>query len=131
MIKIIVITPERIVWNTTADKVILPGSQGQVGILTNHAPLITALDIGALRLKIGNTKKVLILLGGFAEVENNEITVLVNGVEEITDMDLPAAKIALAKARELLETSQIESEKLNAVQNLKKVIARVQALQFL
>jgi F-type H+-transporting ATPase subunit epsilon len=131
MIKIIVITPERIVWNTTADKVILPGSQGQVGILTNHAPLITALDIGALRLKIGNTKKVLILLGGFAEVENNEITVLVNGVEEITDMDLPAAKIALAKARELLETSQIESEKLDAVQNLKKVIARVQALQFL
>jgi F-type H+-transporting ATPase subunit epsilon len=131
MIKIIVITPERIVWNITADKVILPGSQGQVGILTNHAPLITALDIGALRLKIGNTKKVLILLGGFAEVENNEITVLVNDVEEIIDMDLPAAKIALAKARELLDTSQIESEKLEAVQNLKKVIARVQALQFL
>ena len=131
MIKIIVITPERIVWNTTADKVILPGSQGQVGILTNHAPLITSLDIGALRIKVGNKKKVLILLGGFAEVENNEITVLVNGVEEIIDLDLPAAKIALAKARELLDVSQIESEKLDAVQHLKKVIARVQALQFL
>jgi len=131
MIKITVITPERIVWNTTADKVILPGSQGQVGILANHAPLITALDIGALRLKVGTTKKVLILLGGFAEVDNNEITVLVNGVEEIIDIDLPTAKIALAKARELLDASQIESEKLDAVQHLKKVIARVQALQFL
>jgi len=131
MIKIIVITPEKIVWNTTADKVILPGSQGQVGILANHAPLITALDIGALRLKVGNTKKALILLGGFAEVENNEITVLVNDVEEIIDMDLPTAKLALTKARELLDASQIESEKLDAVQHLKKVIARVQALQFL
>ena len=101
-VKIIVITPERIVWNTTADEVILPGLEGQIGILTNHAPLITALEIGVLRLKLGDTKKALILLGGFAEVEDNEITVLVNGVEEITDIDLPAARAALATAMEEL-----------------------------
>jgi F-type H+-transporting ATPase subunit epsilon len=130
-VKIIVITPERIVWNTTADEVILPGLEGQIGILTNHAPLITALEIGVLRLKLGDTKKALILLGGFAEVEDNEITVLVNGVEEITDIDLPAARAALATAMEELDQTENDKDKIQALQKLKKVMARVQAMTYL
>jgi F-type H+-transporting ATPase subunit epsilon len=130
-IKIIVITPERIVWNTTADKVVLPCIGGQVGILTNHSPLITALEIGVLRLKLGDTKKALILLGGFAEVEDDAITVLVNDVEEIKEIDLPTAKMALTIATEQVEQSQTDKEKIQATQNLKKVLARVQAMTFL
>jgi F-type H+-transporting ATPase subunit epsilon len=109
----------------------LPSTTGQLGILNDHAPLITALEIGVLRLKLENNWKPLILLGGFAEVENNEVTILVNGVEEVTEGDLTAAKNELEKASMQLESAQTDKEKIEASQNLKKVSARVQALSFL
>jgi|Transcript_44814 F-type H+-transporting ATPase subunit epsilon len=130
-VKIIVITPERIVWNTTADTVGLPGVTGKVGILTNHRPLITAIDVGVLTLKLGDTKKALILFGGFAQVEDNAITVLVNDVEEIKEIDLPTATMAVTIATEQVEQTQTVKEKIQALQNLKKVTARAQAMTFL
>ena len=68
-LKIRVITPDKIVWNTPAEEVVLPSTTGQLGILNDHAPLITALEIGVLRVKLENSWKPMILLGGFAEVE--------------------------------------------------------------
>jgi F-type H+-transporting ATPase subunit epsilon len=94
-LKIRVITPDKIVWNTPAEEVILPSTTGQLGILSSHAPLITALEIGVLRVKLEDSWKPMVLLGGFAEVENDEITILVNGVEEVAAGDLAAAKSAL------------------------------------
>ena len=73
----------------------------------------------------------MVLLGGFAEVENDEITILVNGVEEVTAGDLTAAKSALEAASEKLENAETDKEKIEASQNLKRVSARVQALTFL
>jgi F-type H+-transporting ATPase subunit epsilon len=73
----------------------------------------------------------MILLGGFAEVENNEVTILVNGVEEVNEGDLTAAKSELEKASIELENAQTDKEKIEASQKLKKVSARVQALTFL
>jgi F-type H+-transporting ATPase subunit epsilon len=68
-LKIRVITPERIVWNTTAEEVILPSTTGQLGILNDHAPLITALEIGVLRVKLENNWKPIILLGGLLKLK--------------------------------------------------------------
>ena len=130
-LKIRVITPDKIVWNTPAEEVVLPSTTGQLGILNDHAPLITALEIGVLRLRLENSWKPLILLGGFAEVENNEVTILVNGVEEVTEGDLTTAKNELEKASMQLESASTDKEKIEASQNLKKVSARVQALSFL
>ena len=121
-LKIRVITPDKIVWNTPAEEVILPSTTGQLGILSSHAPLITALEIGVLRVKLEDSWKPMVLLGGFAEVENDEITILVNGVEEVTAGDLTAAKS---------ENAETDKEKIEASQNLKRVSARVQALTFL
>ena len=130
-LKIRVITPDKIFWNTPAEEVVLPSTTGQLGILNDHAPLITALEIGVLRVKLENNWKPMILLGGFAEVENNEVTILVNGVEEVTDGDLTAARSELEQASIALESAQTDKEKIEASQNLKKVSARVQALTFL
>jgi len=130
-LKIRVITPDKIVWNTPAEEVILPSTTGQLGILSSHAPLITALEIGVLRVKLEDSWKSMVLLGGFAEVENDEITILVNGVEEVTAGDLTAAKSALEAASEKLENAETDKEKIEASQNLKRVSARVQALTFL
>ena len=66
-----VITPDRIVWDATAEEVILPSSTGQLGILKDHAPLLTALDIGVMRLKTAGNWTSIILVEGFAEVEKN------------------------------------------------------------
>jgi len=130
-LKIRVITPERIVWNTSADAVMLPSISGQLGILTNHTPLITSLDICVLRLKLGETWKPIIILGGFAEVEDDEVTVLVNGVEEVTSGDVNLAKSALEQASKQLENATTDKEKIEASQNLKRVTARVLALTYL
>jgi F-type H+-transporting ATPase subunit epsilon len=130
-VKIRVITPDRIVWNTSADEVVLPSTAGKIGILSKHAPLITTLEIGCLRIKVEGNWKYLVVFGGFAEVENDVITVLVNGVEEIKSNDLVAAKLSLEKALEQLAQAQTDKEKIEASQNVKKVAARVQAMTYL
>lgn len=126
-----VITPDKIVWSTNATEAILPSTTGQTGILQNHAPLITALEIGLFRIKNNEKWTPLIVLGGFAEVENNTVTVLVNGVEEITDGDIEIAKSELEKASVELENAQTDKEKITASHNLKRISARMQALSIL
>jgi F-type H+-transporting ATPase subunit epsilon len=130
-LKISVIAPDKVVWSTPAEEVVLPSTTGQLGILNDHAPLISALEIGVLRVKLEDNWKPIILLGGFAEVEDNVVTILVNGVEEVTEGDLAEAKNELEKTSIELENAQTDKEKIEASQKLKKVSARVQALTFL
>jgi len=87
-----VITPDRIVWDNVAEEVILPSSTGQLGILSGHAPLLTALNIGVMRIRPGKDWENIAVLGGFAEVENNEIKVLVNGAELGSKIDKVSMK---------------------------------------
>ena len=71
-----VIAPDKTVWNAPADEVILPSTTGQMGILSGHAPMLTALETGVLRVRANNEWTSIALMGGFAEVENGEVTVL-------------------------------------------------------
>jgi F-type H+-transporting ATPase subunit epsilon len=130
-INIRVITPDRIVCSTTAEEIILPSTTGQLGILDGHAPLITALDIGVLRIKIDQKWTPMILFGGFAEVDQDQITILVNDVEEATSLKLDEVIVALEKATLAVEQAETNREKIEASQNLKKASARVQAATFL
>ena len=122
-----VIAPDRTVWDASAEEVILPSSTGQLGILSGHIPLLTALDIGVMRVRIDKDWIPIVLLGGFAEVENNTITILVNGAEEGTDINLEAAQSSLEYASSALEKAETNKEKIEATQNLRKARARVQA----
>ena len=71
-----VITPDKVVWDADAEELILPSSTGQLGILTDHAPLLTALDIGVMRVKAETGWTSMVLMEGFAEVEDNKVTIL-------------------------------------------------------
>lgn len=122
-----VIAPDRTVWDANAEEVILPSSTGQLGILTGHVPLLTALDIGVMRLRIDKEWQPIILLGGFAEVENNKITILVNGAEKASDINLEEAQQNLENASSKLAEAKSKKEKIEATQNLRKARARVQA----
>jgi F-type H+-transporting ATPase subunit epsilon len=124
-----VIAPDKTVWDATADEVILPSTTGQVGILTGHAPLVTALDIAVMQVKSGKDKWTKIaLMGGFAEVDNNEVTVLVNGAELGSNIDASAAKAELAEAEKLAGSAGGNKQaELEAAQAVKKAKAKVLA----
>ena len=123
-----VITPDRIVWDATAEEVILPSSTGQLGILKDHAPLLTALDIGVMRLKTAGNWTSIILVEGFAEVEKNSVTVLCSSAEEANNIELNQAQVELEKATLEVDQATTKKEKIEATIELRKAKARVQAV---
>lgn len=127
-IDIRVIAPDGTTWDANAEEIILPSSTGQLGILSGHAPLLTAIDIGVMRVRIGKNWTPIILMGGFAEIEDNKLTIVVNGIEETSTIDLEKAKVNLEKAVEDLDQAQSNKQKIELTQNLRKARARVQAL---
>jgi len=108
-----VISPDKIVLDIDAEELILPTSTGQLGILTDHAPLLTALDIGVMRVKTETGWNSIVLLEGFAEVEANKVTVLCNGAEEASSINLKTAQDALEKIILLVEEATTKKEKID------------------
>jgi len=123
-----VITPDKVVWDAMADELILPSSTGQIGILSDHAPLLTALDIGVMRLKTDAGWTSIVLLEGFAEVENNKVTILCNGAEEGSSIDRATAQQELEKVTLLVDEATTKKEKIEATIELRKCKARLQAV---
>ena len=125
-----VITPDKIVWDAEAQEVILPSTTGQLGILTGHAPLLTALDTGVMRVRPGKDWQAIALMGGFAEVEADEVKVLVNGAELGDGIELEAARSEFSEAQTRLEEatrSADRSQQIRANQAFKRARARFQA----
>jgi|TARA_Y100000746_G_scaffold194021_1_gene175149 F-type H+-transporting ATPase subunit epsilon len=123
-----VITPDKVVWDAMADELILPSSTGQIGILTDHAPLLTALDIGVMRLKSDAGWTSIVLMEGFAEVDENKVTILCNGAEEGSSIDLKTAQDELEKVTLLVDEATTKKEKIEATIELRKAKARLQAV---
>jgi F-type H+-transporting ATPase subunit epsilon len=122
-----IIAPDRNVWDATAEEVILPSSTGQLGILKGHAPLLTALDIGVMRVRMDGGWVPVVLMGGFAEIEDNAITILVNGAEEGSKLDKVIAQKELEEMTIRFNDAVTNKEKIEATQNLRKARARLQA----
>lgn len=97
-----VIAPDKTVWNGPAQEVILPSTTGQLGILTDHAPLLSALDVGVMRVRADKDWSAIALMGGFAEVEDNTVTILVNGAETAENIDRDKAKADYEAAKTTL-----------------------------
>ena len=123
-----VITPDKVVWDAMAEELILPSSTGQIGVLTDHAPLLTALDIGVMRLKSDAGWTSIVLMEGFAEVEDNKVTILCNGAEEASSIDLTTAQTELEKVTLLVDEATTKKEKIEATIELRKAKARLQAI---
>eukprot|EP00961_Rhodomonas_salina_P090344 1215728-Rhodomonas_salina.2 len=127
-IHISIIAPDRTVWDANAEEVILPSSTGQLGILKGHAPLLTALDIGVMRVRVDKDWTPIVLLGGFAEIENDELTILVNGAEEASQIDREQAQKDLEEMTIQFNEANTNKERIEATQNLRKARARLQAV---
>ena len=125
-----VLAPDQSVFDDTADEIILPSTTGLLGVLPGHISMVTAIDFGVLRvLKNGNWDSIA-LTGGFAEVESNEVTVLVNKAEMGKNIDSAVAEAELEKAKNQLiqaENQKTKTEKIKAQETLNKAKAWFQA----
>tara|TARA_B100000131_G_scaffold290564_1_gene303443 strand:+ start:423 stop:827 length:405 start_codon:yes stop_codon:yes gene_type:complete len=125
-----VLAPNQNVFEGEAEEVILPSTTGQLGILPGHISLVTAIDIGVLRLRSNSKWMSIALMGGFAEIESNEVTVLVNSAEIGSQIDSKEAEEALNRARlEVSKFSETEKspDKIKALSEVSKAEARIQA----
>lgn len=125
-----VIAPDKTVWDSQAEEVILPSTTGQLGILSGHAPLLTALDTGVMRVRADKNWVPIVLLGGFAEIEKDEVTILVNGAERGDSINRDEAKTAFGQAEERFNRAQQtedRQERITATQAYKRARARYQA----
>jgi F-type H+-transporting ATPase subunit epsilon len=123
-----VITLDKVIWDAPADELILPSLTGKIGILTDHAPLITALDIGVMRFKCGSNWKSSVVLGGVAVIEYNEVTILSTAAEEGSNIDLKAAQEDLERVTLLVSKVKTKKEKIEATLELRKAQARLQTV---
>ena len=125
-----VLAPNQNVFEGEAEEVILPSTTGQLGVLPGHISLVTAIDIGVLRLRINSKWVSIALMGGFAEIESDEVTVLVNNAEIGSEIDTQSAELALNKANEelsKLSDTEKSSEKIKVINEVSKAQARIQA----
>ncbi len=97
-----VITPEKKVYEDDVDMVIAPGSEGYLGILPRHAPLLTALGPGEFRVKKGGVEEVLAVFGGFMDVRGDRVVVLTEAAEPAEEIDAQRAQQARDRAQQQL-----------------------------
>jgi F-type H+-transporting ATPase subunit epsilon len=98
-----IVSQDRALFSGPADMVIAPGSEGEMGILPNHAPLLTSLGQGFLRVRHAGQEQVFVVSGGVMEVRPTIVTVLADVGESVDEIDTARAEAARARAEELLQ----------------------------
>ncbi|MGH2616484.1 MAG: F0F1 ATP synthase subunit epsilon [Thermomicrobiales bacterium] len=112
-----IVTGERVVFTEDdVDMVVAPGGAGVLGILPEHAPLITTLSFGELRIKKGNEEQSILVYGGFLEVGDNKVLVLADSAERAEEVDVERAENARRRAESSIASRQstIELEEAQA-----------------
>ena len=122
------VTPAKeMVIDPDVDQVNIPGSEGNLGILADHAPLFTILRPGRFSYQKGEEEISLVVSEGYAEVTNNRVTVLAESAEFLHEVDHDRAEIARAAAEKLLEKGDLEEKEFKETQDkLFRAIARLE-----
>ncbi|KAJ6741236.1 ATP SYNTHASE [Salix purpurea] len=120
--------PEQAFYLVEVKEIILSTNSGQIGVLPNHAPIATAVDIGILRIRLNDQWLTMALMGGFARIGNNEVTVLVNDAEKGSDIDPQEAQQTLEIAEANLRKAEGKRQIIEANLALRRARARVEAI---
>nr|ANX10264.1 ATP synthase CF1 epsilon subunit [Phelipanche lavandulacea] len=123
-----VLTPNKIVWDSEVKEIILSTNNGKIGVLPNHAPIVTAIDIGILKIRLRNQRLTMVLMGGFARIYNNEITILVNDGERVNDINLQEAQKTLEIAKANARKAKGRRQLIEANLTIKRASIRVEAV---
>ena len=122
-----IVTAEKTVYNDQGDIVTAPGELGEMGILPQHAPLLSTLNPGELRYRRGGTEESLVIGGGFIEVLNNKVIVLADSAERLDEIDITRAEQARQRAEERLRNrNNLNDEEQAAIEaSLRRALARL------
>lgn len=128
-IKLDVVTAEGAVFSDDVDMVVAPGTEGQLGILPHHTPLMTMLQPGELRVKKGGEEFSLAITGGFLEVRPDRVIVLADAAERAEEIDIARAEEAKRRAEERLKQPIAEADHARAEAALRRALTRLQVVE--
>ncbi len=97
-----IVSQDRTVFQGDADIVVLPGTDGEMGILPHHAPLLTTLQYGVIKVRSQGKESIFTVAGGIAEIQPDIITILADAAENVEEIDVQRAEAARKRAEESL-----------------------------
>jgi F-type H+-transporting ATPase subunit epsilon len=109
-----IVTPERRVYEGEVDGVQVPGIDGELGILPHHAPLLSLLGVGELRIRRGGEEESIAIFGGFVQVRPDKVVIMAETADLESEIDLEKAQEARREAERALETGYHEGPDLSA-----------------
>ncbi|EOC99445.1 F0F1 ATP synthase subunit epsilon [Caldisalinibacter kiritimatiensis] len=121
-----IVTPDRKFFEDKVEMVIVRGIEGDIGILKNHTPLVTPLDIGKIRIKQNGEFRIAAVASGYIEVAKEKTTIIADAAEWPEEIDVDRAKAAKERAEKRLKGSGGEKDTLRAEISLKKAINRLE-----
>ncbi len=127
-LKLEIVTPERHLLSEEVDEVIAPGFYGEFGVLPDHTPFITLLEIGIVRYRQGDRERKIAVTGGFAEVLDNKVVILARTAELQEEIDVERARKALERAESKLRELSMDDELYAKLESkLRRALARLDA----
>jgi len=123
-----IFTPEQKIYSDDIRYVIVPGTEGEMGFLPDHAPLVSALNIGIVKVyKEGGKILNIVVAGGFVETRNSRVTVLTRSAEREDEIDRDRAEAARARAEARLASKSPDVDVKRAELALKRALMRLKA----
>lgn len=119
------VSPERELFNGEVDHVVVPGSEGEFGVMPNHAPVMSVIKPGALRVIDGGVERRIFVNGGFADVTPDGLTVLAEEAIDVADIDSAALEQQLKDAQEDLRDANSDDKREVA----QRALARLDAMK--
>ena len=126
-----IVTPERLAYSDDVDAVVLPGSEGELGILPHHAPLVSTLGVGELRIRKGGAEESFAIVGGFLQVRPDKVVVMAETADMASEIDLERAQEARREAERALEgVAQTDAVDLAAARaQLQQALLRIRVAE--
>jgi len=129
-LKVDIVTAERLVYSEEGvERLIVPGVEGELGVLTLHAPLLTMIQPGVLRIVKGGDEVEMAITGGFIEVRQNRVTILADAAERAEEIDAVRAEEARRRAQRVLEERISEEDLARAEASLARALARLKVAE--
>ena len=125
-----IVTPERLAYSDSVDSVVLPGSEGELGVLPHHAPLVSMLGVGELRIRKGGTEESFAIAGGFLQVRPDKVVVMAETADLASEIDLEKAQEARREAERALEGAVTDAADLAAARaQLQAALLRIRVAE--
>ena len=124
-----IVTQEKRLYTGEVDMIVAPGGEGELGILPHHAPLLTTLQEGVLRAKVGGGEEYFSIGGGFMEVQPDHVIVLADVAEKADEIDMARAEEAKRRAEQLLKDRPVGTDIESVLHSLRRAQIRLAVAQ--